>query len=282
MIGAVLLLLMVALALFNKTRSKADLDRFGSEATLRGLVWSCFHVVDRLCGYYSESSFYRKRMQYLRLWHNSSDLSDAVALHLAKMVTLSLLCFALVLVMLGLMGTVDRLTLAYLILFIFVAGLVPDFQLKKKYERHIEMIHKELPGFLQQLSLLLKAGATVQNSYAYTAVNCSGNQYMSKMVKLIDRECDKGTELLLAFSVVADVIPTRTVNRLVSLMTQARHTGVHNLSDQLLLLSEDIMRDRQTQVRTISEKLSTKMLMPMMVSMIGIMALLIYPIFQQL
>jgi tight adherence protein C len=280
MIGIGMIVLLMMFARRNYYRKIVDISKFDSESTLHGLAFSFYPLVEVLCNKYSTSLVIRKRVRYLRLWHAANELKVSTILHFSKMITLGIFSGGLVIIMLSSMEQIDPVMSVYSITFIGVVSIYPDYQLKQRYEKTIAEIQKELPIFLQQLSLLLKAGLTIQNSYAF-AIKSSKEKHLGIVIALIERECEKGSELLLAFGIVADVVSTTAINRLVSLMTQARHTGVHNLSNQLLYLAEDIMKERQLFIRTISEKLSTKMLMPMMISMIGIMALLIFPIFQQ-
>ncbi len=245
-----------------------------------GLVLAFYDIADRIIDYIIVKPIASPYLRWHRLLYSNRQLSFYLNLTLAKSLTIFFLALSLIL---------DAyLFNAPLELYFSVIGLMslltalPILKVKRAYDEACHSIMKELPAFIQQMALLIKAGSNARQSvdtiYRYAKVGTG----LHTLLAHVYFEHERGNDFFQSFSILNEFIHHKSIHHLSLLMGQVKRAGVHQFSNQLVELAELIMEERKTYVRMISEQLSTKLLAPMMISMVTILSLLIYPVMTQL
>ncbi len=219
-------------------------------------------------------------LRYARLCHLDVDCCDALALICSRSLVylnLGLALFATfiwremaaILQMMALIGT-------------FLLASLPFVKLRRRYKEMRDDILRTLPTFVYQLAMLIRAGATVESAISLIFERLDSEKPWARLLSRVQLAMARGEHFSDAFAVLPDMVQSKEVHHLVLLMSQVSRTGVYRFSEQLIELGDMVLRDRQAVIKTISEQLSTKLLLPMLLSMMMIMALLVYPILTQL
>lgn len=164
----------------------------------------------------------------------------------------------------------------YIILIIsFLLTLKPYFELKKKYQENLHIIHRQLPLLLSQMVLLMGAG--MSTSHALEKVTYKKENLL----------------MIILFKVTQEVKYGKSFERsLMGLMAQCQHIYVtrfgriilshekNGTQSSMILLQElmdDLWKNRRAQALKKGEEASTQLLMPMSIALIGIVLLITIP-----
>ena len=164
----------------------------------------------------------------------------------------------------------------YIILIInFLLTLKPYFELKKKYQENLHIIHRQLPLILSQMVLLMGAG--MSTSHALEKVTYKQENLL----------------MILLFKVTQEVKYGKSFERsLMALMTQCQHIYMtrfgriilsherNGTQSSMILLQElmdDLWKNRRAMALKKGEEASTHLLMPMSIALIGIILLITIP-----
>ena len=105
---------------------------------------------------------------------------------------------------------------------------------------------------------------------------------MLTQLKVIDRECQRGLSFYEAWVSWQNIVDSRGVKRFVGLMVQGTRHGLRDLSQGFWQIAGDETQYEYLNIKRNAEKISTKLLMPMMISLIVLLIILAYPAMRQL
>ncbi len=279
MIGVVLFIIFIFVAVVKRAAGDG-LASFDKRSRLYGLVgtyyWLIRPHVDKLYRHH----FGRRLLRYVKLCYESTDYSSVLALLISQ--SCVLMTVAALLSSYIVAAEVQPIVKLMAIVSPFLCAVLPYSNLKQQYDQTARAIIRALPGFVHQLAMLLRSGATLERSVQIVYARLTPDDALYVLLNRVQLARARGDGVGDAFRVMPELVKHRAVHHLALLMSQVSKTGVYHFSDQLIELGDLLIRDRQSVVKTISEQLSTKLLVPMMISMITIMLILVYPILSQL
>ncbi len=279
MIGIAILLFIMTTAFIK--RDKVDCRaQFNGRSRLYGLVSAYYWLIRPNVAKLYRYQLGRQLLRYVKLCYECTDYSAVLALIVSQaLVFLSLATLFCVYLLAANVHPVVKL-MALMSPFLF--AVLPFSRLKRQYDQTARAIIRALPGFVHQLAMLMRSGATLERSVQIIYARLRPDAPLYTLLTRVQLARERGEGLGDAFRVMPELVQHRAVHHLALLMGQVSKTGVYHFSDQLIELGDLLIRDRQSVVKTISEQLSTKLLVPMMISMMTIMLILVYPILSQL
>lgn len=254
-------------------------EKFTQEQSLYGIGWCLYPWIVKRLGS-SEFFWFQKRLNCCRLIEPQNKYRESLHLHIAT--EISLLIVASGWFLLSMVGGLyrDQFLMMYWVTGLVLLVVWPDYALKKKAAERLRYFENHLPALLQQFSLLLGTGMGLEQSFE-TLLKHYSDPIMNQMLSLVQRERLATKPLYEAILIWGQLAPSRTVNRFVVLIAQSGKHGLKAMAHQMLSLSDDALREQQLAIRTRAEQVSTKMLVPMMLSMVVLMILLIFPVMIQ-
>ncbi len=275
-----LLLILIVLLSAIITRNKVPtLKQFDRRGRLYGLVNGYYYLVQPVAHKAYRYRWGKVYLRYIRLCFDQSDHTGVLALLISQALLYATAGLALAILLIQ--KNVGPLVEAMSIVSIFLLAGLPFVQLRRNYKEMSYQIIRALPTFVHQIAMLMRSGATVEASVYLIFNRLDQHHALYKILNKVHLARERGEHLSDAFGVMPELLENKEIHHLALLMSQVSRSGVYQFAEQLMELGDLIIRDRQTVVKTISEQLSTKLLMPLMVSMMTLMAILVYPILSQ-
>ncbi len=275
----IIIILLIIIALLNRSKLPAD-QPFSRSEKLYGLVAAYYPLLSRQITRLYNYAIGKTYLRYAKLCYGQADPSSVLTLLISQ--SLVYLTIGLAVILLLLDQTVDPLVKLIAVISSLLLASLPFVKLRRRYNEMTHDIMYAMPTFVYQLAMLIRSGATVEAAVHLIYRRLESDHALTKLLDKVYLATERGEHLSDAFGVLPELIERREIHHLILLMSQVSHCGVYHFADQLIALGDMIIRDRQTMVKTISEQLSTKLLLPMMLSMITIMVILVYPILAQL
>ncbi|MFZ5353238.1 MAG: immunoglobulin-like domain-containing protein [Bacillota bacterium] len=152
-----------------------------------------------------------------------------------------------------------------------------DNEIKKSVEKRRREIQFELPAFLTKLVLLINAGLNVSNAWEKIAHEVSRDTPLHRELKKTIIEIRSGVPEILAYEHFAQRCATAETSKFISLLIQNLKKGNSELVNLLRILSRECWDNRKNIARRMGEEASTKLLLPMMLMLLGILIIVSTP-----
>ncbi len=277
---SLLLIIILLLSAIISRNKVPTLEQFDKNSRLFGLVNGYYYLLQPIAHEAYRFRWGKTYLRYIRLCYQQPNPTNILALLISQALVYA--TSGLALAVLLIQSNVNPLLEAMAIISIFLLASLPFVQLRRNYKEMSYQIMRALPTFVHQVAMLMRSGATAEAS-VYLIFNQLDKQHaLYKVLRKVDLAKERGEHLSDAFGVLPELLENKEIHHLALLMSQVSRSGTYQLAQQLMELGDLIIRDRQTVTKTISEQLSTKLLMPLMVSMVTLMAILVYPILSQL
>lgn len=167
-----------------------------------------------------------------------------------------------------------------------VLYVLKEQDLNQKILARQEEILYDFPGVVNKLTILINAGMTFGRAWHKIVTDyeqsSTGKRILYEEMVLVSKELQMGvpeTEALEAFGKRCKNIE---VIRLSTLLIQNLKRGSHSLTLALKELSVEAWHIRTTNARKLGEKASTKLLIPMGISLITVLLVVMAPTFMQM
>ncbi len=168
---------------------------------------------------------------------------------------------------------------------IFVMSFIALYLHYKKFikprEEILESLSMDLESLCKELSILLSTGLSVDDSFTIISKSKNKSRMLQRLVYVIEEEKRKGGSISEAISIFAKYFRSKHLNNLIVIIVATKEKGVNKPSEKLLSLANEIQLERRFELKRKSEKISSKLLLPLMLSLIAIMAMLLVPAFLQ-
>ena len=162
--------------------------------------------------------------------------------------------------------------------------VLKDKELKKTMEERQQELLSDYPQFVSKLVLYMGAGMTVRNvfeklSFSYVKKRESGaeKRYLYEEILRVNRELKTGASESEAYERFGARCATKQYTRLSTLLSQNIRKGNGEL---LALLSEESKKafeERMDKVKKTGEEAGTKLLLPMIIMLVIVMAMIMIP-----
>lgn len=162
---------------------------------------------------------------------------------------------------------------------IFLAVYI-EFDKSSKIEKRREEILRDFPHVLSQMALLVNAGMPLRETLE-TASKNEDSVFQAQMRILTD-DMRNGIPEYEALREFADRCGVDEVRKMSSLIIQNVRKGSSELAAALLELSNEVWRNRTSQVREQGEKASAKLLIPILIIFAGILVMVAAPLFRNM
>ncbi len=279
MIAALSIIILIVVAVLNRNKGEG-LQDFDMRSRFYGLVAAYYWLIRPRVDKLYRRQVGRRLLRYVKLCYESTDYSALLSLIISR--SLVLLTLTALLSSYIIAAPVQSVVKMMALVSPLLCAVLPFSNLKQQYDQTARAIVRALPGFVHQLAMLMRSGATLESSVKIIYARLGREDALYILLNRVQLARARGEGVGDAFRVMPELVKHRAVHHLSLLMSQVSKTGVYHFSDQLIELGDLLIRDRQSVVKTISEQLSTKLLVPMMISMMTIMLILVYPILSQL
>lgn len=274
--GSVLSLIWLFLFLTDKKKYQAIIEEVdGNEYFMKELFFVGFRIIGFLGINISSPSLQKK----------SRRLSELVGLKEAKKLVITDLAaqisYVLTFVPLGiLLSVIADDVLCLFITFVVVAFLViyVEYDKNDKLQKRHAQILREFPHILSQMALLVNAGMPLREALVTTSGKDTG--VLSGEMKILSDDMANGIPEYEAFGSFADRCGVDSVRKFSSLITQNVKKGSSELAAALMELSNEVWRSRVSSVKEEGEKASAKLLLPILIIFIGIILMVVVPMFR--
>lgn len=146
----------------------------------------------------------------------------------------------------------------------------------KLEERRVELL-MDLPQVLSKMALLINSGMVMRE--AWVKVSETGERALYQEMRKASLEMANGASDLEAFRNFADRCSVKSVRKVTSTLIQNMQKGNQELSYFLDEMSREMWEEKKNMVRQKGETAGTKLLIPIGMIFIGILILIIVPIF---
>ncbi|MBE5828793.1 MAG: type II secretion system F family protein [Butyrivibrio sp.] len=162
--------------------------------------------------------------------------------------------------------------------------VLKDKELKKTMEERHQELLSDYPQFVSKLVLYMGAGMTVRNVFNKLAVsyekkkeNGGGKRYLYEEILRVNRELATGASESETYERFGARCMVKQYTRLATLLSQNIRKGNGEL---LALLSEEAKKafeERMDKVKKTGEEAGTKLLLPMIIMLVIVMAMIMIP-----
>lgn len=165
---------------------------------------------------------------------------------------------------------------------LFFLGFISCFCLALPYLRLIEtekknqqMIQSSLPGMITHLALLINTGIVSKNALEKIVANPQNSFELAFLHRI--EMMSKGMSMEHALMPIAQSCYNDFITRLIRILLSEKRNGSEDTYMALLELISDIKKYKKTMILKKGEEVSTKLLLPMAISLIGIIVAMVYP-----
>lgn len=220
----------------------------------------------------------RKRRQQIALIYGEKHAEYYLRVNAAERITLA---FALMVVGFALYGiTVDLLILGVFAMFAFVAyyyvSTLPEEKLKKKTEQIIN----DFADVVSKLALLVNAGMIMKE--AWTKVAYTGDSELYQEMQRVVVSMENGVSEIDAYTDFGTRCSAPEIKKFTSTIIQGLVKGNRELVEMIKQQSREIWDGKRHRVKQQGEKAASKLLIPICIMFVGILIMIIIPIFANL
>lgn len=277
-VGTLLSLFWIAITVMEKKRYQAIIDEIdGSEYFMKNLFFAGFWVIEWLDMDISSPSM-QKKMGRLGEMYGNKKAKQVVLIDLAAQISYLLAFLPIGIFLAVMMDEIFCLVLTAAVLIFLVVYV--EYDKNDKLQKRHEQILREFPHVLSQMALLVNAGMTLREALNTAAK--SGEGILNKEMKSLSDDMVNGIPEYEALGRFADRCGVDSVRKFASLITQNVKKGSGELASSLMELSGEIWRKRVSSVREEGEKASAKLMVPILIIFIGILIMVVVPMFRNM
>lgn len=170
----------------------------------------------------------------------------------------------------------------YMILFIGILVIVffvfyMDYSITSKVEERHEELLVDFPHMLSQLALLVNAGMPLRQAMEKISSGKEGRIYQEIQITL--SEISNGTSEYEALKHLSERCNLLEVKRFTTTVLQNLQKGSSQLANTLKDMSNQVWLERSNHIKQVGAAASSKLMIPIMIIFIGILLMVIVPIF---
>ena len=220
----------------------------------------------------------RKRRQNIALIYGEKHSEYYLRVNAAERFTLSSVILTFGLLLYGL--TLEIAIVFVVILFSFVAfyyvGTIPEEKVKKKSES----ILNEFADVVSKLALLVNAGMILKEAWIKISENGEGELYQ-EMRRSVE-QMNNGVSEIDAYTEFATRCTSPEIKKFTSTIIQGLVKGNRELVEMIKQQSREIWDVKRHHVKQQGEKAASKLLIPICIMFVGVLIMIIVPIFANL
>ncbi|MEN8908267.1 MAG: type II secretion system F family protein [Clostridiales bacterium] len=177
---------------------------------------------------------------------------------------------------------VDKNNIIGCFVFLILAIVIPDIELKNKVTNRKNSIKMDFPLFVNKLVLLINAGMTVSGAWKRVNKDNKSNNALYKEIRTTIAEIDGGKLEIQAYEDFSRRCGISEVNKFISVLIQNVKKGDSEIIYTLKFMAKECWELRKNTAKRLGEEASTKLLLPMMIMFIAIILIIVTPAVLQL
>lgn len=169
---------------------------------------------------------------------------------------------------------------AILVIVLCVAVLMARYleqDMNERLEERREELMLDLPSMLSKMALLINSGMVMRE--AWEKVSQTGERALYQEMRTASKEMENGASDMEAFMNFADRCSLRPIRKMISTLIQNMQKGNRELSYFLNEMSREMWEEKKNLVRQKGAVAGTKLMLPIGMIFIGILILIMVPIF---
>ena len=155
-----------------------------------------------------------------------------------------------------------------------------DLSLQDKLTARRQELVLDLPQVLSKLTLLVNSGMVLRD--AWKRVSVTGDRALYQEMRNTSMEIENGVMETDAYRNFAERCNVKEIRKFASLIIQNLKKGNEELAYFLKDLSDEMWEVKKNEVKQKGEKANSRLLLPMMLIFIGILIMILVPVFQQM
>lgn len=220
----------------------------------------------------------RKLRQQIEILYGKKYTEFYLRVIYAQKVTFALLLTVLSCIFYGL--TQDLMIMAVVLLFAGTSYYYFGSNIDKKIQKRSEAMMGDFADALSELALLTNAGMTLREAWETVAINGERTLYQEMQRSLDDM--NNGVSELESLRRFGNRCVVPEIRKFASTVIQALVNGSGDISGLLTQQSKEVWDVRKQEVLRQGEKAASKLIAPMAVMFIGILIMVIVPVFSNL
>lgn len=220
----------------------------------------------------------RKRRQEIALIYGEKHSEYYLRINAAQRVTFAFLLTTLGFAMYGLVN--DYLIIGVFLMFAFTAYYYVSTLPKAKLEKKTTQILSDFADVSSKLSLLVNAGMIMKEAWAKVAY--TGESELYQEMQRVCINMNNGMSEIDAYSEFGTRCSSPEIKKFTSTIVQGLVKGNRELVEMIKQQSREIWDAKRHRVRQQGEKAASKLLIPICIMFIGIIIMIIIPIFSNL
>ncbi len=169
-------------------------------------------------------------------------------------------------------------TLAFVAILAIVAYL--DMDINNAVEKRRDEIMMEYPEVLSKLTLLINAGMTVRDAWSQVAY--TGDTVLYKEMQLTSEEMNNGISEIDALYNFSQRCSIKQIRKFASIVSQELKKGKTELANSLKYMNVESWEEKKHEAKRKGELASQKLMLPLAIIFIGILFMVMVPIFTNL
>lgn len=155
-----------------------------------------------------------------------------------------------------------------------------DIEVSSAVERKHDEILSDYPEILSKLTLLVNAGMVIREAWTKVAYTCDRAMY--KEMQLTSEEMNNGVSELDALHNFAQRCSVKEIRKFTSILSQNIQKGGSELTMSLRYMNEESWEEKKQRAKRKGETAGTKLMIPLMIMFVGILFMIIVPIFSNM
>lgn len=172
------------------------------------------------------------------------------------------------------------------ILAAFVMIFRKEQEIQEKQKKRTEQLMMDYPGLIMKFTLLVQAGMTVRRAFQKMALDYKRKRKMTENIRfayeeilVTCNEMESGISELEAYRRFGERCGQIKYKTFATLLIQNLQKGSKRMSDMLEKESMEAWDERKRKARVLGEMAATKLLFPMILMMVVVMAIIMIPAF---
>ena len=152
-----------------------------------------------------------------------------------------------------------------------------DMDVSNAVEKKRDEILSDYPEVLSKLTLLVNAGLVIREAWAKVAH--TSDRALYKEMQTTSEEMNNGVSELDAFYNFSQRCAVKEIRKFASVLSQNIQKGGSELAANLRYMNEESWEEKKHRAKRKGETAGTKLMIPLMIMFVGILLLVIVPIF---
>lgn len=152
-----------------------------------------------------------------------------------------------------------------------------DMEVNNAVEKKRDEILSDYPEVLSKLTLLVNAGLVIRE--AWTKVAYTSDRALYKEMQTTSEEMNNGVSELDAFFNFAQRCSVKEIRKFASVLSQNIQKGGSELTMNLRYMNEESWEEKKHRAKRKGETAGSKLMIPLMIMFVGILLMIIIPIF---